>query len=129
MARIAGVNLPNEKRIEIALRYIYGIGPSNARLVLDQAKIDYGRKTKELTDTEVDGLRGLIEKQYKVEGDLRMQVTQNIKRLVEINSYRGSRHKKRLPARGQSTQTNTRTVRGNKRITMGSGKKPSAQKT
>lgn len=129
MARIAGVNLPNDKRIEIALRYIYGIGPSTASIVLDQAKIDSDKRTRELTDAEVEKLRSIIEKRYKVEGDLRMQITQNIKRLVDINSYRGGRHKKHLPVRGQQTKTNSRTVRGNKRMTATSGKKPAAQKT
>ncbi len=129
MARIAGVNLPADKPIAIALRYIYGIGPTSSRSVLEQAKIETGKRTKELSDAEVDRLRNLIEKQYKVEGDLRMQIGQNIKRLVEINSYRGLRHKKHLPVRGQQTKTNSRTVRGNKRMTAASGKKPSGQKT
>lgn len=129
MARIAGVNLPAEKRIEYALPYIYGIGLTTGRLVLGKAKVDPAKQTKELSDAEVDKLRALIEKTFKVEGDLRMQVSGNVKRLVEIGSYRGLRHKNHLPARGQQTKTNSRTAHGNRRATATSGKKPSAQKT
>ena len=129
MARIAGVNLPAEKRIEYALPYIYGIGLATGRLVLDKAKVDSAKRTKELSDAEVDKLRALIEKTFKVEGDLRMQVSGNVKRLVEIGSYRGLRHKLHLPTRGQQTKTNARTVHGNRRATATSGKKPAGQKT
>lgn len=128
-ARIAGVNLPNEKRVEIGLTYIYGLGRPQANVILEQAKIDKNTRVKDLTDTQVNKLREIIEKNYKVEGELKREVLMNIKRLKEIDSYRGSRHSKRLPARGQRTKTNTRTVRGNVRKTMGSGRKPSAQKT
>lgn len=128
MARIAGVNLPN-KRIEIALTYIYGIGRSLACQILKQAQIDKDRRSNELTDGEINRLRGIIEKNFKVEGELKREVLSNIKRLKEIGAYRGLRHMKGLPVRGQRTKTNSRTVRGNVRRTMGSGRKPPAQKT
>ncbi len=126
--RIAGVTLPADKKIEFALSYIYGIGPTNAKEILTAAKVDLNKRAKDLTPEEIERIRSQIDK-IKVEGDLRMQITQNIKRLIEIGSYRGSRHKKKLPARGQKTKKNSRTVRGNRRVTMGSGKKPPAQKT
>ncbi len=129
MARIAGVNLPNNKRIEIALGYLYGIGLPLAQKVLAQTKIDPNIRTVDLTEEQVNRLREFIEKTYKVEGDLRREVMMNIRRMREIGSYRGSRHAKHLPVRGQRTKTNSRTVRGNVRRTMGSGRKPAAQKT
>ncbi len=129
MARIAGVNLPNDKRIEHALPYIYGIGLTRAQSVLKKVGIDPNIRTRDLTEAQVNRLREIIEKEYKIEGDLRREVLLNIKRLKEIGSYRGSRHSKSLPARGQRTKTNCRTVRGNVRRTMGSGRKPAAQKT
>ncbi|MBI5734059.1 MAG: 30S ribosomal protein S13 [Candidatus Kerfeldbacteria bacterium] len=129
MARIAGVNLPNNKRIEIALGYLYGIGLPLAQKVLAQTKIDPNIRTADLTEEQVNRLREFIEKTYKVEGDLRREVMMNIRRMREIGSYRGSRHAKHLPVRGQRTKTNSRTVRGNVRRTMGSGRKPAAQKT
>jgi len=128
MARIAGVNLPNNKRVEIALTYIFGIGPRKAKQILNNLKINLNTKVKELKDEEVSKLRDIIEKTERVEGDLRREVLANIKRLKEIKAYRGTRHAKGLPARGQRTKTNTRTVRGNVRRTMGSGK-VSIQKT
>src|SRR5690606_8597790 len=128
MARIAGVNLPNQKPIYIALTAIYGIGQNVAKDVLRQAKIEPGVRTHELAESDVEKIRSIIEKNYTVEGELRMQVTQNVKRLKEIGTYRGSRHAKKLPARGQRTKTNARTKRG-KRVTMGSGRKPTGQKT
>ncbi len=128
MARIAGVNIPNDKHIEIALAYLYGIGPSNVKEVLKQAKITSNPRVKEMSEDELERIRQIVDKSYKVEGDLRQEVTQNIKRLKEIGSYRGSRHSHNLPARGQRTKTNARTKRG-KRISVGSGRKPSAQKT
>lgn len=129
-ARIAGVSLPNEKRIEIALTYIYGIGVHTANKILTLTKIDPNTRTKDLNSEQVNRLRNTIEKgDYKIEGQLRREVMSNVKRLKEINCYRGSRHAKHLPVRGQRTKTNTRTVRGNVRRTMGSGRKPSAQKT
>ncbi len=128
-ARIAGVNLPAEKRIEIALTYIYGIGRTLSNKILAEAGIDPNIRTKDLQETQVNNLRNLIEKTHRVEGELRRDVLANIKRLKEINSYRGSRHAKHLPARGQRSKTNTRTVRGNVRRTMGSGRSKSAEKT
>lgn len=129
MARIAGINLPKEKRIEVALTYIFGIGRNLSKTILQQAKISLDTRTKDLSETEVNQLREIIEKTVKVEGDLKREILSNIKRLKEISAYRGIRHSRRLPVRGQRTKTNTRTVRGNKRVTMGSGRKPTAQKT
>jgi small subunit ribosomal protein S13 len=128
MARIAGVNIPDNKRIEIALTYIYGIGRSTSHKILDNLKIDKNLRTKDLPAATLEKIRVLIEKEYKIEGDLRMDVNQNIKRLKEIGSYRGDRHLKRLPVHGQRTRTNARTKRG-KRVTVGSGRKPAAEKT
>lgn len=127
--RIAGVTLPNEKRVEIALTYLYGVGLSRSKLVLAKTKVNPDTRVKNLTDEEVHSIRTVIEKEYRTEGDLRREVMTNIKRLKEIGSYRGSRHAKHLPVRGQRTKTNNRTVRGNKRMTATSGKKASAQKT
>jgi small subunit ribosomal protein S13 len=121
MARIAGITLPN-KRIEIALTYIYGIGRSRANEILTKVKIDKNTRAQDLTGAEEKLLRDEIEKGYKVEGELRRETQASIKRLKEIGSYRGSRHHKGLPARGQRTKTNSRTVRGNVRRTMGSGR-------
>lgn len=112
MARIAGVDLPKDKRVEVALTYIYGIGRSTSKKILSDTKIDYDRRVKELTEDDVVKLRNEIEKNYKVEGDLRREITQNIKRLIEINCYRGTRHKRGLPVRGQRTKTNARTRKG-----------------
>ena len=123
VARIAGVNLPAEKRIEAALPYIFGIGWPLSRRILKITGVDPNKKTRDLTEQEVAKLRGVIEKQYKVEGSLRQQVASDVKRLKEIGSYRGSRHIKGLPVRGQRTRTNSRTVRGNVRRTAGSGKR------
>lgn len=123
MARIAGVTLPNNQQIWVALTAIHGIGRSLAYRILAQAKIESARKTSELSEGDVQRLRELIEKQYRVEGDLRREVLSHIKRLKDIGCYRGSRHAKRLPARGQRTKTNSRTVRGNVRRTMGSGRR------
>lgn len=129
MARIAGVNLPNNKRIEFSLTYVYGIGVAKSRVILKQAGIDANIRTQDLSEVQVNKLREIIEKEHRVEGDLKREVLLNIKRLKEIGSYRGSRHSKNLPVRGQKTKTNTRTVRGNVRRTMGSGRKSAAQKT
>lgn len=122
MARISGVNLPSSKRVVIGLTYIYGIGQSLARKILQQAKIDENIRVKDLTDSQVNDLRNIIEKTFRVEGDLKREVLMNIKRLKEITSYRGDRHNKKLTVRGQRTKTNSRTVRGNVRRTAGSGK-------
>lgn len=129
MARIAGINLPNDKRIEAALPYVYGIGPSNTKLILAAAGIDPNKRTKDLDEAELNRIRDYIDKSFKVEGQLRQQVLLNIKRLKEINSYRGLRHIKSLPSRGQRTKTNSRTRRGNVRKTAGSGRKKSGDKT
>jgi len=122
MARIAGIDLPNEKRLDIALTYLYGIGRSNALVALKEAGLEAGRRVKELTDEEVGRLAKVVEKNFKVEGDLRQEVRENIKRLMEIRTYRGIRHERRLPVRGQRTRSNARTKRG-KRVTIGAMKK------
>lgn len=127
--RIAGVTLQPQKRILIALTYIHGIGNTRAKQILKELGISETMKAKDLSTTQVDELRGYVEKTYKLEGDLRREKLMNIKRLKEINTYRGTRHSKSLPVRGQRTKTNSRTIRGNVRRTMGSGKKPPAQKT
>jgi len=129
MPRIAGVNIPDNKRIEVAITYIYGIGRPLAEKIIKEVKIDPTKKAKDLSLDEINGLRDYIEKKYKIEGDLRRQVMINIKRLKDIGTWKGSRHAKKLPVRGQRTKTNTRTVRGNVRKTMGSGRKPSAAPT
>ncbi len=129
MARIAGVNLPPAKRVEAALWYIYGIGPTTSRKILTVTKINPDARVKDLSDEEVNKLREVIEKKHMVEGDLRRKVSGNIKRLKEISCYRGLRHAKGLPSNGQRTKTNSRTVRGNVRHTMGSGRAKSAEKT
>lgn len=128
--RIAGVNIPNEKRVEVALTYIYGIGQTKAKNILAEAKINKDTRVKDLKDEEVNKIREIVEKKHLVEGDLRREVASNIKRLKDIGTHRGQRHSKSLPVRGQRTKTNSRTVRGNKRVTMGSGKnKAASQKT
>ncbi|MBL8029988.1 MAG: 30S ribosomal protein S13 [Candidatus Doudnabacteria bacterium] len=129
MARIAGINIPNEKRVEAALPYIYGIGLTLSKKILAETKVDPNKRTKDLTEPELNRIREYIEKTYKVEGALRQQVLLNIKRLKEITSYRGIRHMRGLPVRGQRTKTNSRTRRGNVRKTAGSGRKSSADKT
>lgn len=115
MARIAGVDLPREKRVEIALTYIYGVGYSTARKILEEADVSPDTRVRDLTEAEVNKLRGLIEKEYTVEGELRREVNMNIKRLIEIGSYRGMRHRRGLPVRGQKTKNNSRTRKGPKR--------------
>lgn len=128
--RIAGVTIPNEKRVEIALTYIFGIGLKTSKDILKQADVDENIRVKDLNDEQVNKLRVIIEKQHKTEGDLRRDIAGNIKRLKEIGSYRGLRHTKGLPVRGQRSKTNSRTVRGGKRATVGSGKsKAASQKT
>lgn len=126
--RIAGVTLPN-KRIEFALTAIFGIGRTLAMKILQEANIEIGRKTESLSEKEVNVLREVIEKRYRVEGELRREVFGNVKRLKEIGAYRGLRHSRNLPVRGQRTKTNSRTVRGNVRRTMGSGRRSAAEKT
>jgi len=126
--RVVGVNIPSEKRIEIALTYIYGIGHSLSNKILEQTQISPNTKVKDLNDEEIRKLREIIEKNYKIEGGLRSETSMNIKRLKEINCYRGERHKKGLPVRGQRTKTNARTKRG-KKVTVGSGRKRATEKT
>jgi len=128
MPRISGINIPENKRIEIALTYIYGIGRVFSNRILVKAKIDPNIRTNKLNLDQVNKLREVVEKEYKTEGDLRRGKMMNIKRLKDIGSYRGTRHSKGLPSRGQRTKTNTRTVRGNVRRTMGSGRKKAADK-
>ena len=120
--RIAGTNIPDNKRLEVALTYIFGVGRPRAVEILNAAKISLDKRAKELTEAESNIIRDLIGK-YKIEGDLHREIAANIKRLKEIKSYRGSRHSKRLPSKGQRTKTNSRTTRGNVRVTMGSGKR------
>ncbi|MCX6718662.1 MAG: 30S ribosomal protein S13 [Candidatus Staskawiczbacteria bacterium] len=129
MPRIAGVNIPENKRIEISLTYIYGIGNSLSKKILEEMKIDINKKASDLSAKEVNDLKSFIEKNYKIEGDLRRQVMMNVKRLKDVGAWRGMRHAKGLPVRGQRTKTNNRTVRGNVRKTMGSGRKPAAAPT
>jgi len=119
VARIAGVDLPKNKRTEIALTYIYGIGKTSSQRILDQAGINADVRVKDLTEEDATRLRVIIDRDYKVEGDLRREVTQNIKRLQEIGSYRGLRHRRGLPVRGQRTRTNARTKRGSRRTVAG----------
>lgn len=127
MARIAGIDIPKEKRVEIALTYIYGIGLSTSRRILKDSNVNADTRVKDLTESDVNNLRSIIEKQYQVEGDLRREVQMNIKRLMEIGSYRGLRHRKGLPARGQRTRTNARTRKGPPK-TAGSGRRKEAKK-
>ena len=115
MARIAGVDLPRNKKLGVALRYIYGIGPVNALSVLSEAGVDPEKRTDVLTEDEVARIRDVIEGKYKVEGDLRREISMNIKRLMDLGCYRGLRHRKGLPVRGQRTHSNARTRRGGKR--------------
>lgn len=126
MARIAGVTLPKEKRIEIALTYIFGIGRSQSQNILEQAKINFDKKVQDLSENEEQKLRTIIADEYTTEGDLRREIQGNIERLKRIGSYRGLRHRRGLPVRGQRTKTNARTKRG-KKVTMGSGRKIKAK--
>jgi len=128
-ARIAGITIPSDKKVKISLTYIFGIGNTQALNILKELKIDPERRVNDLSEEEINKIREVIEKKYKIEGDLRRDIASNVKRLKEISSYRGSRHAKNLPVRGQRTKTNNRTVRGNKKGTIGSGRKPAAQKT
>lgn len=123
MARIAGVNIPDNKRIEIALTYIFGIGKSTSGVILDELKIDRNIRAKDLTSEQVNALKNNIEASYKIEGELKHEIRMNIRRLKEIGCYRGMRHQRGLPSRGQRTKTNNRTLRGNVRHTMGSGRR------
>ncbi len=128
MARIEGVDLPRNKRVEIGLRYIYGIGPTRADQVLQATGVNPDTRVKDLTDAEVALMRDYIGQNYKVEGDLRREVQLNIKRLIEIGSYRGLRHRRNLPARGQRTRTNARTRKGPKKTVAGRGRRRGSKK-
>ena len=128
MVRIAGVTIPDQKRIEFALPYIFGIGLPMSRKILESSKVNKSKTTKDLTAEEIGRIRNLIEHDYAIEGELRRQIISNIKRLKEIKSYRGTRHLKGLPVRGQRTRTNSRTRRGNVRRTTTSGKRKAEKK-
>ena len=128
MARIAGVDIPRDKRVEISLTYIYGLGRSSSNKVLSLAGVSPDTKVKDLTEDEVGRIREAIDRNYKVEGDLRREVNLNIKRLTEIGSYRGSRHRRGLPVRGQRTRTNARTRRGARRTVAGRGRRRGVSK-
>ncbi|UCH42644.1 MAG: 30S ribosomal protein S13 [Dehalococcoidales bacterium] len=123
MARIAGVDIPRDKQIWVALQYIYGIGPTLSRRIISQAEINAEVKTDDMTEGEVNRLREIIDRQYMVEGELRKEVDLNIKRLIEIGSYRGNRHRHNLPVRGQRTRTNARVQRGSRKTVAGRGKR------
>ena len=127
MARIAGVNLPREKRLEVALTYIYGIGPATARKICGELGLSYDEKVRDLTDEEITKLRAYIDTNLEVEGELRRERSQAIKRLMEIGCYRGIRHRRGLPVRGQNTKTNARTRKGPKRMSI-AGKKKAGKK-
>ncbi len=119
MPRIAGVDIPTDKKAEFSLRYIYGIGPTLSREILDQARVSHDVRVKDLTEEQVTRIREIIDRGYKVEGDLRREIAGNIRRLVDIGCYRGIRHKRGLPVRGQRTRTNARTKRGSRRTVAG----------
>ncbi len=128
MARIAGVDLPRNKRVEVGLTYIYGIGLPTSQKILAQAHVNPDTRIKDLTEVEVNALRDLVERQHAVEGDLRREVSLNIKRLTEIGAYRGLRHRRSLPTRGQRTRTNARTRKGPKKTVPGRGRRRGAKK-
>lgn len=119
MARVAGVDIPDNKRVEVSLRRIYGIGPTRARQIAERARVEGNPRVGELSDEQLNRMRELVDKEYTVEGDLRREVNDNIRRLIDIGTYRGSRHRKGLPARGQRTRTNARTKRGSRRTVAG----------
>ena len=128
MARISGIDLPRDKRVEIGLTYIYGIGRSRSNEILDRAGVDPNVRVKDLTEAEVAALRDVIDHEYRVEGDLRREVQMNIKRLMDIGCYRGLRHRRNLPVRGQRTRTNARTRRGPKKTVAGRGRRRGMKK-
>lgn len=123
MARIAGIDLPKDKRIEVGLTYIYGIGRSSARKILEVAQVDFDKKTGRLTDTEITKIRKIIDAEYRVEGDLKRETSTNIKDLMDIGCYRGLRHRRGLPVHGQRTHTNARTRKGPRRTVIGARKR------
>ena len=124
MARIAGVDLPRNKRMEVALTYIYGVGKNSSKKILDEAKVDLDKKSDALGDDEIARIRAVLDAGYKVEGDLRREIALNIKRLMDLGAYRGLRHRKNLPVRGQRTHTNARTRKGPRRATIAKKKAP-----
>jgi small subunit ribosomal protein S13 len=128
MARIEGVDLPRNKRVEIALRYLYGVGPTRASDIISATRVNPDTRVKDLSETDLNLLRDFISKNYKVEGDLRREVQMNIKRLIEIGCYRGLRHRRNLPVRGQRTRTNSRTRKGPKKTVAGRGRRRGAAK-
>lgn len=128
MARIEGVDLPRNKRVEIGLTYLFGIGPTRAQEILSQTKVSPDIRIKDLSEADVQAIREFISKNYKVEGDLRREVQMSIKRLIEIGSYRGMRHRRNLPVRGQRTRTNSRTRKGTKKTVAGRGRRRGAKK-
>ena len=128
MARIEGVDLPRNKRVEVGLTYLFGVGPTRAREILVATKVSPDTRVKDLTEAEVTAMREFISKNYKVEGDLRREQQMNIKRLIEIGSYRGLRHRRNLPVRGQRTRTNSRTRKGSKKTVAGRGRRRGATK-
>lgn len=127
--RIAGVVIPDQKRVQVALTYIFGIGETQAQKIMQLAKIPQDVRTKDLTSEQSNAIREIVEKQYRVEGDLRREIQANIKRLKDIKTYRGIRHMRHLPSRGQSTKRNARTVRGNVKKSVGSGRQRATSKT
>lgn len=127
MARLAGVDLPRNKRMEIALTYVFGIGRSSSRKILAEAKVDSNKKTDAVSDDEIARIRSIVDQNYKVEGDLRRDVAMNIKRLMDLGTYRGLRHRKSLPVRGQRTHTNARTRKGPRRTVAGKKAPPQAK--
>ena len=128
MARIEGVDLPRNKRVEVGLTYLYGIGPTRAQAILAETKVNPDTRVKDLSEADVQAIREFISKNYKVEGDLRREVQMSIKRLIEIGSYRGMRHRRNLPVRGQRTRTNSRTRKGTKKTVAGRGRRRGAKK-
>jgi small subunit ribosomal protein S13 len=128
MARIEGVDLPRNKRVEVGLTYLYGIGPTRARAILTHTKVNPDTRVKDLSEADVAAIREFVGKNYKVEGDLRREVQMSIKRLIEIGSYRGLRHRRNLPVRGQRTKTNSRTRKGTKKTVAGRGRRRGAKK-
>jgi small subunit ribosomal protein S13 len=128
MARIEGVDLPRNKRVEVGLTYLFGVGPTRARAILAATKVNPDTRIKDLTEAEVTAMREFITKNYKVEGDLRREHQMNIKRLIEIGSYRGLRHRRNLPVRGQRTRTNSRTRKGTKKTVAGRGRRRGGKK-
>jgi small subunit ribosomal protein S13 len=128
MPRISGVDIPRNKQIGISLQYLYGVGPTNSKAILDKAGIKYDVKADSLTEEEIAKIREVIDREVPVEGDLRKEINQNIRRLIEIGSYRGTRHRRSLPVRGQRTRTNARTRRGTRKTVAGRGQKRGATK-